>query len=108
MAKKSTGRSQDCPGNLPEYHLRLFIAGDEPNSVIAKASLDKICMERPDRRCRIEIVDVLRDSRPALEENILVTPALVIRGPERRIVIFGNLADTSKVLATLRQESEIA
>jgi circadian clock protein KaiB len=106
MAKKPTRQPQEGKGNLPEYRFRLFVAGDEPNSAIARASLDRICLEHLDQRCHIEIIDILEDFRPALEEKVLVTPALVIRGPERRIVVFGNLADTQKVLAALRIGSE--
>lgn len=106
MAKKSTRRSKDGEAGSPSYHLRLFVAGDEPNSMIARASLEKVCSERRERDCRIEVVDVLQDSRPALEESIVVTPALVIRGPRRRTVIFGNLSDTGKVLTALQGESE--
>jgi circadian clock protein KaiB len=90
----------------PTYHLRLFVAGDEPNSAIAKASLGRICSEHPERIRGIETIDVLQDSRPAVEERILVTPALVVQGPGQRTVIFGNLADVGRVLATLRIEGE--
>jgi circadian clock protein KaiB len=105
MARKST-RRRGGRGDSPEYRLRLFVAGDEPNSAIARASLDRIRLDYPEQRCQVEIVDVLKDFRPALDEKIPVTPALVIRGPERRVVIFGNLADTGKVLAALQVESE--
>lgn len=106
MTKRATRQPQGGKRNPPEYHLCLFVAGDEPNSAMAKASLDRICSEHPGQLCQIEIVDVLKDLRPALEEKVLVTPALVIRGPERRTVIFGTLADTGKVLAALQVGSE--
>ena len=106
--KKSTRQPQGGKRNPPEYHLCLFVAGDEPNSVIAKASLDRICSEHLDHRFQVEVVDVLKDFRPALEEKVPVTPALVIRGPERRTVIFGNLAETGKILAALQVGGESA
>jgi circadian clock protein KaiB len=106
MTKKSTKRSRNKETDSPLYHLRLFVAGDEPNSAMAKASLEKVCSEHRERNCRIEVVDVLRDSRPALEECIPATPALVIRGPGRRTVIFGNLSDTERVFRALEAESE--
>jgi circadian clock protein KaiB len=86
----------------PKYHLRLFVAGNEPNSAMAKASLDKICSTYLEQGCQIDIIDVLEDFRPALEERILVTPALVIIEPGPRTVVFGNLTDTQKVLNALR------
>ncbi len=86
--------------------LRLFVAGDEPNSVLAKASLDEICSTYPEHGCEIEIVDVLKDFRPALAENILVAPTLIVNKGGARSVIFGNLSDTGKVLAALQLGSE--
>ena len=106
MTKRTIKQPQDTGGNSSEHRLRLFVAGDEPNSNAAKASLDRIRLEHLGPDCRIEIIDVLQDSRPALEEQVLVTPALVIRGPKRRTVICGNLSDTGRVLAALHVESE--
>ena len=84
------------------YNLRLFVAGDEPNSAQARASLEELCANYLAGNCRIEVVDVLQDFEPALQENILVTPALVIQHAGRRNVIFGNLADMNRVLAVLQ------
>lgn len=106
MTKKSTKRSKNEEAGSPLYRLRLFVAGDEPNSAMAKASLQRVCSGSRERTCRIEVVDVLQDSRPAVEESILATPALVIHGPWRRTVIFGNLSDTEKVRRALQGESE--
>ena len=89
------------------YRLRLFVAGDEPNSASAKASLHRICSTYlSERDFRIEIIDVLRDSRPAREESILVTPALIVQAEGTRTVVFGNLAEPGKVLAALQMGSE--
>ncbi len=88
------------------YSLRLFVAGDEPNSVLAKASLEEVCSMYPEHDWEIEIVDVLTDSRPALAENIVVTPALIVNKAGVRTVIFGNLSDTGKVLAALQLGGE--
>jgi circadian clock protein KaiB len=101
MVAKKTG-VRDGPKVSPKYRMRLFVAGNEPNSAIARESLDRICSTYLNGNCQIEIIDVLKDFRPALEENVLVTPALVIVEPGPRIVIFGNLADTGKVLAALK------
>ncbi len=88
------------------YEMRLFVAGKEANSVIARSSLERICSDRLEGKCRIEIIDVLRDFQPALEENILVTPALVIRHGPVRTVVFGNLTNIDRVLAALSIRSE--
>ncbi len=88
------------------YEMRLFVASDEPNSAIAKTSLQRICSAHLEGHCRVEIVDVLKDFRPALQESILVTPALIIRRGQARTVIFGNLTNVDRVLAALNIGSE--
>jgi circadian clock protein KaiB len=100
----AAGRRQTRAGaaSRRKYRMRLFVAGDEPNSAIAKEALDKICSTYLNGNCRVEIIDVLEDFRLALEEGVLVTPALVVFEPGPRTVIVGNLADTGKVLAALK------
>jgi circadian clock protein KaiB len=84
------------------YVLRLYITGDAPNSVRARSNLAAITNERlAGREHTIEEIDVLKDPRRALADNILVTPTLVRLkpDPERRIV--GNLSEREKVVAAL-------
>jgi circadian clock protein KaiB len=102
MTATKKKRARAGPAGSAKYHLRLFVAGSEPNSTIAKEALDKICSTYLDHRFRLEIVDVLEDFHPALDDRILVTPALVILKPGPRTVVFGNLTDTKKVLAALK------
>jgi circadian clock protein KaiB len=102
MARAKKREATDGRAGSPKYHLRLFVAGEEPNSVIAKASLDEICSTYLKHDCRVEIIDVLEDFQPALEERVLITPALVIVEPQPRAVVFGNLTDTKKVLSALK------
>ena len=89
-----------------QYDLRLFVAGNEPNSAIARTSLERICSDHLRGNCHIEIIDVLKDFQPALQENILVTPALIIRHKQARTVVFGNLTNIDRVLAALDIGSE--
>jgi circadian clock protein KaiB len=103
MTTTKRRQARDGPTvDSPKYRMRLFVAGNEPNSAIARESLDAICQKYLANDCQVEIIDVLKDFRPALEERVLVTPALVIAGPVPRTVVFGNLADTKKVLAALK------
>ena len=101
-----TRKVRNIRAGSPKYHLRLFVAGSEPNSTAARASLDRICDVYLEHNCAIEVIDVLEDFRPALEERVLITPALVITKPGPRTVVFGNLTDTGKVLAALHVASK--
>ena len=102
MAKAKKEKARAGRTDSSKYHLRLFVAGEEPNSVIARASLDEICSTYLKHGCQIEVIDVLEDFQTALRERVLVTPALVIVEPQPRTVVFGNLTDTKKVLSALK------
>ena len=63
------------------YRLRLFVAGNEPNSTQARANLTTLCETYLQGRYQLETIDVLRDFQAALRDNILVTPTLKVVAP---------------------------
>jgi circadian clock protein KaiB len=85
-----------------QYSLRLYVAGDEQNSLLARENLKRICDEYLKDLCRIEEVDVLTDFATALKERIFVTPALVLMKPEPKVTVIGNLGDKDRVISALR------
>jgi circadian clock protein KaiB len=85
-----------------KIRLLLFVAGDEPVSRQARENLLRICKEHLADAYDLQIIDVLKDYKKALESRVLVTPTLIITQPEPRMTIIGNLSDTHKVLALLR------
>ncbi len=82
--------------------LILFVCDNEPNSSQARYNLDRICAEHIPGHCEIEVVDVLKDYRTALEHSVLVTPCLVKIAPEPRAIIAGTLHDTETVRTALQ------
>lgn len=81
---------------------RLYVAGNERNSQIARENLKRICDEHLDSRCEIEEVDILKDYAVAMRERVFVTPTLVLLSPEPRTSVVGNLSDEEKVVSALR------
>jgi len=96
---KSAGRAKR---EAEVYVLRLYVAGDEHNSQIARENLKRICDEYLDSRCEIEEVDILKDYAVAMRERVFVTPTLVLLSPEPRTSVVGNLSDEEKVVSALR------
>ena len=97
--KELTGK--ETTGAAPLYRLRLFVAGDEPNSLKAKAVLSRLCDEYLKDRCEIRIVDVFEDYQAAIENGVSVVPALIVEAPPPERTIVGSLSDEYKVLAAL-------
>ena len=93
----------------PEEHwtLRLYVAGQSPNSTAAFDNLKRLCEERLKGRYRIEVIDLLKNPRLAKDDQILAIPTVVrlLPPPVRRII--GDLSNTERVLVglDLRQNS---
>ena len=84
------------------YAFRLFVAGNEPNSIEARQNLARLCEKYLKGRHRIEIVDVLKNTAAAIRHHVLVTPTLIAIEPERVVTLLGNLSNTRHVVAALR------
>jgi circadian clock protein KaiB len=84
------------------WQLRLYVAGQSPKSLDAFANLKAICEEHLPGRYQIEIVDLLEHPALAASDEVLAVPTLVrVRPtPSRRMI--GTLADTERVLGSLR------
>jgi circadian clock protein KaiB len=80
--------------------LRLYIAGNAPNSLHALANAKAICAEHfPDSL--LEIIDLMTEPRRGLADKIIVTPTLLklLPLPSRRLV--GDLSDARHVRVIL-------
>ncbi len=81
--------------------LRLYIAGEAPNSVRAVANLRSLCKEHYAATHELEIVDMLVQPLRALADGIIVTPTLLKLSPLPIRRLIGDLSDTERVLTTL-------
>lgn len=97
MKESSEGALRD-----QTYLLKLYTAGAELHSQLARENLRSICDQYLKDRCRVDEVDVLTDFASALKNRVFATPALVLEKPEPRVMIVGTLGDRDKVLTALR------
>jgi circadian clock protein KaiB len=81
--------------------LKLYVAGQTPNSIAAFANLKKICDEHLAGKYRIEIVDLLKNPKLARGDQILAIPTLVRQLPPPVKKLIGDLANTERVLVGL-------
>jgi circadian clock protein KaiB len=91
----------------PLMLLRLYIAAEAPNSIRARRNLDIVCQKylAPESYA-IEIIDVLKDGRRALEDHILLTPTLLKLSPSPVTKLTGDLSDLVRVLVMLGIEGD--
>lgn len=81
--------------------LRLYVAGNAPNSLRAVANATAICEEYLTSRYELEVIDLLKHPSKALADGIIVTPTLLRLRPLPVQRMIGNLSDTNQVLLTL-------
>jgi circadian clock protein KaiB len=88
-------------GTEKQWELRLYVAGQTPNSITAFANLKKICEEHLAGKYQIEVIDLLENPRLARGDQILAVPTLVRKLPEPVKKIIGDLSNTERVLVGL-------
>ena len=88
------------PKKKATLRLRLYVAGDAPNSVIAIANAEQICKDHF-AEGQFEIIDILKHPMRGLADGIIVTPTLVKLLPIPIQRVIGNLSDSTKVLLAL-------
>lgn len=88
------------------YVLKLYVAGNTPNSLRALKTLNAILEEDFKGVYALKVIDVLKNPQLAEEDKILATPTLakVLPPPLRKII--GDLSDREKVLIGLDLLSE--
>jgi circadian clock protein KaiB len=99
---RSAERRQDAPESDETYLLRLFVAGERPQSLEAKKNIEQICAIHLRERCELTVFDVCEDFTTAVQHGVILTPTLILISPAPRVTLIGNLNDTRKVLEALR------
>jgi circadian clock protein KaiB len=100
--KKTAAKKRSAGTSRSDFFiLRLYIAGQTPNSMSAIANLKKICEERLQGKYRIEVVDLLVKPQLAKGDQIIAIPTLVRRLPPPVKKIIGNLSKTDSVIVGL-------
>ncbi|TGG84149.1 MAG: circadian clock protein KaiB [Aphanocapsa feldmannii 277cV] len=83
------------------YILKLYVAGNTPNSMRALRTLREILEAGFKGIYALKVIDVLKNPQLAEEDKILATPTLakILPPPVRRII--GDLSDRERVLVGL-------
>ena len=105
MPTKPRTRQQEKEKTIePEdnaWILRLYVAGQTPNSLTAFANLKKICEDYLPTRYSIEVIDLQKNPQLAKDHQIIAVPTLIRKLPAPVKKIIGNLSNTEKVLVGL-------
>jgi circadian clock protein KaiB len=99
-----TAAMPEAAGALPKPSplvLRLYVAGDAPNSARARANLRRMLSDVDPSTYTLEVIDCLDEPLRALADGVLVTPTLVRVQPVPQRTIVGSLSAVDRVVDAL-------
>ena len=99
--RESGGAKAASHTAVPEWELRLYVAGVTAKSQAAILNLRRICETHLAGRYSIELVDLHKHPQLAAGDQILAVPTLVRRLPEPIKKIIGDLSNEERVLVGL-------
>ena len=102
-AVKARAKPRSAPAKRTmEWDLRLYVAGQSPESMEVFNNLRALCEARVSGRYRIEIIDLLKAPKLACEDQIVAVPTVVRKLPLPIKKIIGNLTKTERALVGLQ------
>jgi circadian clock protein KaiB len=102
MPNPSTTVKPEPDTTSPEFwDLRLYVAGQTTNCLVAFDNLKRLCEEHLEGKYRIQVVDLLKNPQLSGGDQILAIPTLVRKLPEPVRKIIGDLSNTERVLVGL-------
>jgi circadian clock protein KaiB len=98
---KAVSKKAAAAAKVPEWQLRLYVAGSTTKSKAALMNLNRLCETHLAGRYFIEVIDLLVNPRLAAGDQILAVPTLVRKFPEPMRKIIGDLSNEERVLVGL-------
>jgi len=83
------------------YLLRLYVAGQTPNSVRALENIKRICEEFLNGRYALEVVDIYQQPVLAKGDQIIAVPTLIRKLPSPLRKFIGDMSATERILVGL-------
>ncbi len=87
--------------------LKLYVSGMTSKSMEAIKNLKLLCDEHLKGGFELEIIDIYKNPKLALENQIVFSPSLQKKLPLPQKTLVGTLSDTKKVLSALGVTFEI-
>jgi len=102
-AVKARAKPRSAPAKRTmEWELRLYVAGQSPQSLAAFTNLKALCEAHVSGRYRIEIVDLLKTPQLSREDQIVAVPTVVRKLPPPMKKVIGNLSNIERALVGLQ------
>lgn len=83
------------------FPIRLYLAGDGPNAMLAKDNLRAICRRHLGDDRLIEIIDVSREPQRAFDDGVMYTPLVIVSQGNFERRFLGNLSKDAELIRTI-------
>jgi len=87
--------------------LKLFIAGETAPGKNAVMNLNEIINKTTGIEWCLEIIDIYKDPKSAIDGRIIAVPALIKASPPPIVKIIGDLSDTERILSLLEPADDV-
>ena len=81
--------------------LQLYVSGMSPKSMEAIENIKRLCNEYLKDAFELEIIDIYKNPKIAMEQQIIFSPSLIKRLPLPAKTLVGNFSDSKKVIKGL-------
>ena len=95
---KKTGKSEP---KKEMWLLRLYVAGQTPNSVRAIENIKRICEEFLKGHYDLEVIDIYQQPVLAKGDQIIAVPTLIKKLPQPLRKFIGDMSATERILVGL-------
>lgn len=82
---------------ITPHRMLLFIAGENDSTADLMQAIGRILDEKFKDNYDLEVIDVLSHPERATEEQILITPTLILKLPKTERRLFGDLTDAERL-----------
>ena len=97
----STAKAKGAKPKTSMWEMRLYVAGETPNSMSAISNLKRLCEKHLPGGYRIKIIDLVKHPELAMGDQIVAVPTLVRSLPHPIRKMMGNLSGAEKVFQSL-------
>jgi len=88
------------------YRMTLFVTGHTSKSILAVATVRKLCETHLNGRYELEVVDIYQSPERLAGDQIVAAPTLFKREPVPAQKVVGNLHDAERVLMALNLKTQ--
>ncbi len=99
--KTAVRRPKPETGDPSVWNLRLYVAGQSPQSVRAFANLKLVCEEHLKGRYQIELIDLRKNPQLARGDQIVAIPTVGRRLPRPLRTVIGGMSNSVSLLVGL-------